>query len=187
MSAKKRIKAYFRERVGEVVTGQELQEVAQVLEWARRVREIRSEEGWEISSNNDDRSLKPGEYRLEREPPFSNQYQFARSISTRLRAEVLERNGYTCQMCGAGAGEDDLYTPGRRVRLHVGHIIDRSHGGMDTSSNLRALCSTCNQGAKNLVMEPPRWVWLLSHIRRASIDDQKRALDWLERKFGPTA
>ena len=36
------------------------------------------------------------------------------------------------------------------------HIVDRDHGGRDELSNLRALCSTCNQGAKNHAREPPR-------------------------------
>ena len=116
--------------------------------------------------------------------PPPDTYRFSRAISQRLRAEVLERNGYTCQMCGAGAGDPDPDSPTRRVRLHIGHIIDHDHGGKTEKSNLRALCSTCNQGAKNTVQEPPRWTWLLSQIRRASVADQKKALDWLERKFG---
>ena len=70
------------------------------------------------------------------------------------------------------------------ARLHIGHIKDRSHGGKDELSNLRALCSDCNQGAKNLVQEPPSRTWLLGQLRRATQDDQRAALDWLKRKFG---
>ena len=43
----------------------------------------------------------------------------------------------------------------------------------------------CNQGAKNITIEPPSWVWLLSQIKRARVDDQRQALAWLERKFKP--
>ena len=122
---------------------------------------------------------------LEELPPEGNDaYRFSKSISGRLRAQVLERNGYTCQMCGIGAG--DPTDDGRRARLHVGHIKDRSHGGTDTLDNLRALCSACNQGAKNIVQEPPSWVWLLSQLRRASIGDQRKARDWLEKKLEKT-
>ena len=92
-------------------------------------------------------------------------------------------NGYTCQMCGAGAGDPDEQNPKQQVRLHIGHIVDRSLGGSDHPSNLRALCSTCNQGAKNLVQEPPSWAWLLSQLRRASVSDQKKALQWLTKKL----
>ena len=183
ISSTERIRQFLRDRVGEVVTSQEIQEAAgNVTEWARRVRELRSEEGWKISSHNDRVDLRPGEYILEEEPPNRSDYSFAKPISNRLRAEVLERNGYTCQMCGIGAGEmdDEL---GRKARLHVGHIVDRSHGGQDTLSNLRALCSRCNQGAKNVAQEPPSHTWLMSQIRRATAEDQRKALEWLERKF----
>ena len=96
ISSRERIQQFFRERVGEVVTSQEIQEAAgNVTEWARRVRELRSEEGWQISSHNDRIDLRPGEYILEVEPPNKSDYSFAKPVSNRLRAEVLERNGYT--------------------------------------------------------------------------------------------
>ena len=188
LSSKERLRRFFRNHIGEVVTGHQLQEAVgpEVLEWARRVRELRNDEGWPIRTHNDDVNLKPGEYLLVDDPPDSSGYRFAKHVGGRLRAEVLERNGYTCQMCGAGAGDDDKEVPGRKVRLHVGHIKDRSHGGRDELANLRALCSTCNQGAKNLVQEPPSWTWLLSQIRRASRDDQWKALEWLKSKFDGT-
>lgn len=69
------------------------------------------------------------------------------------------------------------------VRLHIGHILDKSHGGSDDPSNLRALCSTCNQGAKNLVQQPPTYSWLLSQVKRATGADQRKILEWLQRKF----
>ena len=182
-SSKERIKQFLRDRVGRIVTARQLQKAAKATEWARRVRELRNKEGWKILTHNDDNNLKPGEYRLAETPPQPGTYSFTRSISTRIRAQVLERNGYTCQMCGAGAGESDNRNPNRKIKLHIGHIIDKSHGGTDDPSNLRALCNICNQGAKNLVQEPPRWTWLLSQLRRASLSDQKKALEWLNRKF----
>ncbi len=51
-------------------------------------------------------------------------------------------------------GEIDPDT-GRKVRLHLGHIVDRNLGGKDVPSKLRTLCSTCNQGAKNITHEKP--------------------------------
>jgi 5-methylcytosine-specific restriction endonuclease McrA len=50
-------------------------------------------------------------------------------------------------MCGLTPDDIDPAT-GRKVRLHIGDIVDKSHGGKDELSNLRSLCSTCNQGAK---------------------------------------
>ena len=183
--SKERIRQFLLAHVGKVVTSHDLQAAAgpQVTEWARRVRELRSDEGWPIRSHLDDGSLHPGEYRLDSLPETKPSYTFARPISARLRAEVLERNGYTCQMCGAGAGDIDDQNPERTVRLHIGHIQDRSHGGTDTLANLRALCSTCNQGAKNIVQEPPSGSWLLGQVRRAREDDQQKVMAWLKRKF----
>lgn len=170
-------------RVGKIVTARELQDAVgpEVTEWARRLRELRNDEGWKISSHNDRADLQPGQYILEEVPPDRDEYRFNRTISNRLRSQVLERNGYTCCMCGVGAGEP--MTDGRPARLHVGHIRDRSLGGPDTLDNLRALCSDCNQGARNLVQEPPSYVWLLSQVRRASEDDQREVLRWLRSKF----
>jgi hypothetical protein len=182
LSSKAALAAYLRERVGVVVESADLQAAANnAVQYSRRLRELR-QEGWRISSHNDRADLKPGQYVLEGPPPDKPPYRFAHSVSASLRAQVLERNGYTCQMCGAGAGDRDERT-GRPTRLQVGHITDLSHGGQNVLSNLRALCSTCNQGAKNLVQEPPRWVWLLSQLRRAPRSDQRKALDWLRNKF----
>ena len=176
------LRSYLESRVGVVVDSAELQAAANgAAEWARRLRELRAE-GWKISSHNDRADLKPGQYMLEAPPPAKAEiYRFEKPISSRLRAQVLERNGYTCQMCGIGAG--DLADDGRKARLHIGHIKDRDHGGLTELGNLRALCSTCNQGAKNIAQEPPSWTWLKAQVRRASETDQREILRWLSTKF----
>ena len=185
MGARTAIKQFLLAHVGQVVTAKQIHKASGVTEWARRVRELRGDDGWKIITHYDDCTLKPGEYILTEVPPIEG-YQFAKPISARLRAQVLERNGYTCKMCGAAAGDEDENSPGRRVRLHIGHIVDRSHGGKVELSNLQALCASCNQGAKNLTPEPPRWTWLLAQLRRASINDQQAALKWLTKKFRKT-
>jgi hypothetical protein len=183
-SAKSRIRAHFRANKGQIVTAKQLAEVAApVSEWARRVRELRDEEGWPISTNHDTVALKSGEYMLIGDPPVRRDVSFKRGISQKLRAEVLDRNGFTCQMCGKTPGEIDPDTS-RKVRLHVGHIVDKSLGGKDELSNLRTLCSTCNQGAKNITTEKPSGIWLLSQIRRAGSDEQRAVYDWLKSKYG---
>lgn len=182
--AKAKIKAFLLSHIGEVVTSVQLRDAAGpgVSEWARRVRELRDEEGWPIETHNDSAKLKPGEYKLTSAPPEKADIQFVRGLSAKLRAEVLDRNGFTCQMCGLTPGDIDPAT-GRKVRLHIGHIKDKSLGGKDELSNLRALCSTCNQGAKNITTERPSEIWLLAQIRRANLDDQRAVYQWLNKKF----
>ncbi len=181
-SARAKIGDYLVEHLGEVVTHEELQQVSGISEWARRVRELRDEFGWQILSNNDSDALKPGEYLLATLPSQEPVLARQRGMSQKLRAEVLDRDGSTCQMCGVAAGELDPETR-RPVRLHIGHIVDKSLGGEDVSSNLRTLCSTCNQGAKNITPEKPKLVWLLSQVRKAPMDDQRALLEWLKSRF----
>jgi hypothetical protein len=182
--SKERIRQFFLAHIGQVVTSIEIRDAAGpgVSEWARRVRELRDEEGWPIVTHHDLIELKPGQYILKTYPPDKHATKFARGISARVRAAVLDRNGFTCQMCGLTPGEIDPDTD-RKVRLHVGHIVDKSHGGEDELSNLKTLCSTCNQGAKNIMTEKPSTIWLLSQVRRAGLDEQRAAFDWLRKKF----
>jgi hypothetical protein len=186
--SKDRIRRFLLANVGTVVTSIQIRDAVGpgVSEWARRVRELREDEGWPILTHNDSASLKPGQYLLKAPPPERPGVAFARGVSARLRAEVLDRNGFTCQMCGLTPGDVDPAT-GRKVRLHLGHIKDKSLGGKDELSNLRALCSTCNQGAKNVTGEKPTGIWLLSQIRRAGQDEQRAVFDWLLTKFGVPA
>lgn len=144
---------------------------------------MREDEGWPILTHNDSAALKPGQYLLKEVPPKKAEISIARGISTKLRAEVLDRNGFTCQMCGVTPGDIDPAT-GRKVRLHLGHIKDKSLGGKDELANLRTLCSTCNQGAKNITGEKPTKIWLLSQVRRAGQEEQRAVFDWLRNKFG---
>ena len=160
---------------------EELRKVSgNITEWARRVRELRNEEGYKILTNNDRSNLKPGEYLLEDPVPLPS---FAREISKEIRAFILDRNGYTCQMCGAVAGETHPYDPSRKTRLHIGHIIDKSKGGSDDPSNLRAICSVCNEGAQNITLIRPDLKHLLTQVRRATSQDQIEVLRWLILKF----
>jgi hypothetical protein len=184
-AAKERIRQFFLANIGSVVTSIQVRNAAgaSVSEWARRVRELREDEGWPILTHNDSADLIPGQYLLKEAPPEKSALKFSRPISARLRAEVLDRNGFTCQMCGLSPGEIDPSTR-RKVRLHIGHIKDKSLGGKDELTNLRALCSTCNQGAKNVTSEKPSAIWLLSQIRRAGIDEQRTVFNWLAKKFG---
>lgn len=121
--AKEKLREYFSDHVGHVLDSEILREVAGTSEWARRVRELRNEEGMNILTHNDRSDLRPGQYILADLKPLP---AFERGISKETRAFVLDRNGFTCQMCGAVAGEVHPYDSTRKTRLHIGHIIDKS-------------------------------------------------------------
>jgi hypothetical protein len=179
--ARAKLRKHFLENIGKKMDSYELREIAGgITEWARRVRELRTEEGYQILTNNDRSELKPGEYLLLDPKP---QPAFERLISKETRAVVLDRNGFTCQMCGAVAGEPHPYDPTRKTRLHIGHIIDKSMGGTDDPSNLRAICSVCNEGASNVTLTRPDLQKLLIQIRRATNSDQLEVLKWLMKKY----
>ncbi|OAN79384.1 HNH endonuclease [Sulfitobacter sp. EhC04] len=175
------LRQHFLDNLGRVMGSDELREVAGgITEWARRIRELRTEEGYRILTHNDLAELKPGQYVLRDPKP---QPAFERGISKETRAYVLDRNGFTCQQCGAVAGEAHPYDQSRKTRLQIGHVIDKSQGGSDEPNNLRALCSVCNEGAANLTLDRPSLHKLLVQVRRATASDQKEVMLWLKSKF----
>ncbi|MDR2926727.1 MAG: HNH endonuclease [Cytophagaceae bacterium] len=175
-----KLRDFFTANAGKILESDVLREVAGTSEWARRIRELRNEEGLNIITHNDRSDLKPGQYILTDLKPRP---AFERGISKETRAIVLDRNGFTCQMCGAAAGEPHPYDNGRKTRLHIGHIIDKSMGGTDDPRNLRAICSVCNEGASNLTMNRPDAIKLIAQVRRAPAKDQLDVLKWLIQKF----
>ena len=178
--ARAKLREYFLSNAGKILELDTLRSVAETSEWARCIRELRNEVGYKILTHNDRTNLKPGQYILEYPNPRP---AFARSISKEVRAFVLDRNGFTCQLCGAVASEPHPYSPGRAARLHVGHIIDKSMGGSGDPSNLKAICSACNEGSSNWTLDRPSYEKLLIQMRRATAADQLKALEWLASKF----
>jgi HNH endonuclease len=181
VSARDRLRVHFLDNLGKVMNSDELREISgNISEWARRIRELRTEEGYKILTHNDLSTLKPGQYLLLDAKP---EPAFERNISKETRAIVLDRNGFTCQMCGAVAGEAHPYDSLRKTRLHLGHVIDKSQGGSDDATNLRAICSVCNEGAANITTDRPSSMKLLVQLRRSKSEDQLDVLKWLLQKF----
>src|SRR3989344_4026808 len=180
--SKHKILEFLLKNIGRKIKAKEIQKASGwVAEWARRLRELRDEEGYQILSHKDRAFLKPGEYLLETDKRIP---AFTRDISKETRAIVLERNGFTCQSCGLAAGDHDPLHSGRTVRLTMGHIIDKSKGGGDTPANLKAICTNCNEGLQNASFPKPDTIQLLAQIRRGTIESQLAILNWLNKKYG---
>lgn len=144
-SMKDRILEYLRKNVGQAVTGEELRYVAKGSEWARRVRELRTEAGWPISTKYSGRpDLGTGEYILEqdRQTPKHD-----RVIPDPLRGEVLRRDGYKCRKCGWNQKLWDRSDP-RHLELH--HVRRHADGGETTAENLITYCNVCHDDVHRL-------------------------------------
>lgn len=75
---------------------------------------------------------------LERFTNHKPRLDFMRStVPPRLRFEILRRDGFRCQYCGATAQE---------TRLEVDHIIPVAKGGTSDPDNLITACMACNRG-----------------------------------------
>jgi hypothetical protein len=139
LSMKEKILKYLRENVGKIVTGEELRYVANGSEWARRVRELRTEEGWPIASKMTGRPDLPiGAYVLEmdRQSPLPD-----RRIPDSIRRQVLMRDKYTCRKCG---WNQDLWNPSDPRFLEIHHIKPHAEGGGSSIDNLEACCNVCH-------------------------------------------
>jgi 5-methylcytosine-specific restriction endonuclease McrA len=135
--ARDRIFAYLRANVGQPVTMDDLRYVANVHEVGRRVRELRTEHGYVITTNVDRTDLRPGEYVLETLDPLPpNERLYADQ-----RTRILERDGYRCRRCGWGVG--DPPTHGKRF-VEVHHIMPVHRGGGSEDENLETLCNACH-------------------------------------------
>jgi thymidine kinase len=67
--------------------------------------------------------------------------------------------------------------------MNVKKDYSNSIEGIDELTNLRAICSVCNEGASNVTLQRPDLSKLLVQVRRATANDQRVLLDWLKKKF----
>ena len=75
------------------------------------------------------------------------QHTTPREINLRTRFKVFQRDKFRCCICGASPATDPS------VELHIDHIIPWSKGGETVIENLQTLCSKCNIGKSDLLME----------------------------------
>ncbi len=134
-----KILKYLRANVGKPVSGEELSYVAQSSEWARRVRELRTEQGWPISTKmSGNPSLPVGVYVLERDRQAPSH---DRRIADSVRRQVLQRDGYACRNCGWTHERWNTSDP-RFLELH--HVVHHAHGGSNEATNLVTYCNVCH-------------------------------------------
>jgi len=180
--ARPKLRDYFLQNIGKVLTSDELRKVAgDITEWARRVRELRDEEGMQILTHNDRAELKTNEYLLE---TAELRPVVARGVGGKLRRRILERNGFTCQVCGAGAGEESGCELSKKCRLQIDHVIPISQGGTDDEGNLRAVCVYYNKDKADVIRPASgQAVSALALIRKLPRNVQEEVYKFLKHKF----
>lgn len=139
-SVRDKILRFLRANLANEVTNEELRYVAgDKTEWARRVRELRTEQGWPIATKSTGRpDLPVGAYVLlaDRQSP-----EHDRHVPDKMRREILRRDGYRCQECGWSHDEWNHSDP-RHLELH--HVMHHAKGGENEKENLKALCNVCH-------------------------------------------
>ena len=139
-SVRDKILKYMRANIGKGITNEELRYVAgDKTEWARRVRELRTEFGWPVATRSTGRpDLSVGVYVLQadRQSPEHDRY-----IADDIRREVLRRDGYKCQECNWSHEE---WNPSDPRHLEIHHIKHHAKGGANVKENLKTLCTVCH-------------------------------------------
>lgn len=140
LSVRDRILKFMRASVGQGVTNEELRYVAgDKTEWARRVRELRTELGWPIATKTTGRpDLDVGVYVLQadRQSP-----EHDRTIPDDVRRAVMRRDNYKCTKCGWSHAE---WNPSDPRHLEIHHVRHHAKGGENDEGNLVTLCTVCH-------------------------------------------
>lgn len=140
IAVREKILKYLRKNVGQKVTGEELKYLAKDRsEWARRVRELRTEYGWPVVTQNTGRpDLEVGVYLLEadRQSP-----EHDRHIPDPVKRNVLRRDDYKCTVCNWSHEVWNRSDP-RHLELH--HQKPHAEGGENTERNLITVCTICH-------------------------------------------
>lgn len=68
-----------------------------------------------------------------------------------LRELVWQRDHGVCLVCGVAITLDDY---------HLGHLVDRAIGGVDTPDNVVVMCEPCNMGKPLHESRAEAWEWI---------------------------
>lgn len=71
---------------------------------------------------------------------FRQSHSGREPIAPKLRFQILKRDGYRCQLCGASSADSEA------VRLEIDHKVSVAKGGSNGPENLWTLCRECNAG-----------------------------------------
>tara|TARA_B100000579_G_scaffold399556_1_gene380600 strand:- start:202 stop:807 length:606 start_codon:yes stop_codon:yes gene_type:complete len=184
LSYKKNALKYFKERLNQKVSSEELAQIPgkdgkPISHNIRRIFELRDEEGYDIvnHSNNNETGLdlKVDQWVLRSLEPVERNIR-SRQINKRIRSDVLQRDNFTCVSCGRDAQDKDpLSKKNKNITLHIGHIESLHHQIKNKISNseIKELgeledfitqCNVCNEGFKNKNIKPLDWIEKIKNL-----------------------
>ena len=140
LSAQHRILELLRSNVGKIITTDEIKYVANISDYQRRIRQLRTEEGYAIATINTGRpDLRPGEYVLADAERVAEPHD--RMIPYEVQERVYDRDGSACRCCGGKPGA--WLRPGAYV-LQLHHVLHHRTGGPNNLENLVTVCNVCH-------------------------------------------
>ncbi len=141
MGSQAKLLQYFKESVGEVITTEELAYVANnKKQYARRVRELRTEQGYPIATRFTGRpDLRSAEYVMESVERVAEPHD--RNIPFNVQKDVYARDENKCVLCG---WTHDMWTRDDPRILELHHLQEHAHGGRNSLANLIVICSRCH-------------------------------------------
>ena len=141
VGSQKRLLKYFMENTGKILTTEELAYVArEAKEYARRVRELRTEHGYSVATRFTGRpDLKVGQYVLQSKERIAEPHD--RKIPEALQKSVYDRDNNTCRVC---AWNHERWTAKAPRILELHHLEHHEDRGPNVESNLIVICSKCH-------------------------------------------
>lgn len=114
-----------------------------------------------------------------------------KAISKKLRFEVLKRDNFTCQYCGAKAPD---------AILEVDHIQPVAKGGKNNILNLITACRSCNSGKSDrllsdasavekqrqqaeIIQARREMIQLMAQWQQELLEEENEQIDMIERLF----
>lgn len=106
--------------------------------YARRIRKIVAEYGWDIHRERRSSGANDDWYIRRSDGPVRVAH-IRREVAPKVRKTIYERDGWTCQMCRVDVAEGQSLT-----KAQCDHKVPAERGGSSSPPNLQTLCLQCN-------------------------------------------
>lgn len=187
LGSERRICVYLAatKEVGDTFTTSELRVALETdhEHFQRRLRALRSAVyGWALVSYQDDSSLPPESYRIDRvgwHPSLGPKPKDLQVVSQKSRRLVIERDRSRCVICGVGANEMYPGEPDSAATMTVGHILPQERGGTNDLDNLRTECSRCNETARSDTRSAETADELWASSRNLKLEEKRSLAAWI--------